>query len=67
MTKKQALELVRAYRNNSKGAPGYDEARDVFYGRGVPLNGDMFNGNCCVENMFDILESLAYSYNGDIA
>ena len=63
MTKKQALELAVQVRMGYN----YREAREIFQDKEIPFTlGIKVNGYYC-DTVAQCLESLAYSYNGDIA
>ncbi len=66
MTKKEALKLAQDCKNGER----YREARDVFLsveeGHGVGVMGELTLGYYSLTVGF-ALESLAYSFNGDIA
>lgn len=66
MTKKQALKLVKASRKTYSHA-SYKIARNLFFSEEMSLTDDMFTRGPCTREMLNMLESLAYSYNGDIA
>lgn len=72
MTKKQALKLVEVARKEIKDGAGmtitYQSCRDIVCERNDSLGElvDFAKPNVCLQ-MLDVVESLAYSHNGDIA
>ena len=71
MTKKQALKLVRKLLSTEDNAEEYGIVRDLLADACNSIGQDFLDstrGDISVsDSLASVLESLAYSYNGDIA